>query len=98
MTQTEPAASHYLSQDRENDPHPAFHIDVRSCAGILVHMMPNPPKPTLEQMAAEQTEAFLRRSSTAFLECAINLMMSHMKREEVVEMLRTEAAYLEEFG
>lgn len=57
--------------------------------------MPN-PKPTLEQMAEEQTEAFLRRNSTAFLECAINLMMSHMKADEVIEILRAEARYLEE--
>ena len=59
--------------------------------------MPN-PKPTLEQMAEEQTEAFLRRSSTAFLECAINLMMSHMKVSDVVETLRMEARMLEEDG
>lgn len=59
--------------------------------------MPNPPKPSaIEQMAEEQTEAFLRRSSTAFLECAINLMMSHMKVSDVVETLRTEARMLEE--
>jgi len=60
--------------------------------------MPNPKPSAIEQMAEEQTAEFLRRNSTAFLECAINLMMSHMKRDEVVETLRTEARMLEEWG
>ena len=61
--------------------------------------MPNPPKPSaIEQMAEEQTAAFLRRSSVTFLEAAISLMSHHMKLSDVIEVLRAEAAQLEEFG
>lgn len=59
--------------------------------------MPN-PKTTLEQMAEEQTAEYLRRSSVTFLEAAISLMSHHMKLSDVIEVLRTEAAQLEEFG
>ncbi|WP_260855418.1 hypothetical protein [Mesorhizobium amorphae] len=61
-------------------------------------MMPKTPKSVLEQMAEEQTDAYLHRSTVAFLECAIHLMMSHMSQDEVVKILRAEADLLEEHG
>lgn len=61
--------------------------------------MPDAPKPSaINQMIEDHTADYLRRSSITFLETAISLMSHHMKLSEVVEVLRTEADQLEEFG
>ena len=51
-----------------------------------------------KQMAAEATEAYLRRSSISFLECAIHLMATHISVDEIAEILEEEARQLREFG
>lgn len=45
----------------------------------------------MNRLSREQTEAFLRRSSITYLECCISLMLTHMRREEVVAILEQEA-------
>lgn len=45
-----------------------------------------------------QREAYLRRSSLHFLECAIHLCASHMPLEEVAQILEAEARMLREHG
>jgi len=50
----------------------------------------------LEEMAEEATAAWLCRSSITYLECAISLMLTHMSKEAVVEVLRAETKMLEE--
>jgi hypothetical protein len=48
----------------------------------------------IEQMAARETAAFLRRVSITYLECCVSLMMTHLEREEVVTILEKEADML----
>ncbi|RVB80740.1 hypothetical protein EN885_00100 [Mesorhizobium sp. M6A.T.Cr.TU.014.01.1.1] len=48
----------------------------------------------IEQMAARETAAFLRRASITYLECCVSLMMTHLEREEVVTILEKEADML----
>lgn len=50
------------------------------------------PLETLSQKAAAE---YLRRSSLTFLECAINLMATHMSLDEVAAVLREEADQLD---
>lgn len=50
----------------------------------------------LDEMAEEATAFWLARSSITFLECAINLMLTHMTKEAVIEVLRAETKMLEE--
>ncbi|HEV2503765.1 MAG TPA: hypothetical protein VGV39_11865 [Mesorhizobium sp.] len=52
--------------------------------------------PELETLAQKASAQYLRRSSLTFLECAINLMATHMSLEEVASILRQEADHLEE--
>lgn len=52
----------------------------------------------LTQEAIEATEAYLRRSSIMFLECAINLMATHMTIDEVKHLLMEQIELLDEFG
>lgn len=49
-----------------------------------------------DRIAEQATDAYLRRSSITFLECAINLMMTHMNRDEVSSILRAEADMLDD--
>ncbi|MER8962797.1 hypothetical protein [Mesorhizobium sp. M0701] len=48
----------------------------------------------IEQMAAKETAAFLRRASITYLECCVSLMMTHLQREEVAAILEKEADML----
>ncbi|MER8752372.1 hypothetical protein NKH57_24435 [Mesorhizobium sp. M1050] len=48
----------------------------------------------LEQVAAQETAAFLRRASITYLECCVSLMMTHLEREEVAAILEQEADML----
>lgn len=50
----------------------------------------------LEQMAEQATAEWLCRSSITYLECAISLMLSHMSKEAVLEVMRAETKMLEE--
>lgn len=50
----------------------------------------------LDRLAREASAAYLRRSSLRFLECAINLMATHMSLEEVAAVLRAQADQLED--
>lgn len=50
----------------------------------------------LMQLCEEQREEFLRRSSVRFLECAVNLCVSHMSMEDVAQLLESQAALLRE--
>lgn len=52
----------------------------------------------LNRKADDATADYLRRSSIAFLECAINLMMSHMTPQHVAHILREEADIIEDYG
>lgn len=52
----------------------------------------------LSRICAEQQDAYLRRSSTRFLECAIHLCATHMSLEEVAQLLETEAKMLRDLG
>lgn len=50
----------------------------------------------LTQLCEAQREEFLRRSSVRFLECAVNLCVSHMSMEDVAQLLESQAALLRE--
>jgi hypothetical protein len=50
----------------------------------------------LDEMAEEATAEWLCRSSITFLETAISLMLSHMTKEAVIEVMRAETKMLEE--
>ncbi len=50
----------------------------------------------LDEMPEEATAEWLCRSSITYLECAISLMLTHMTKEAVVEVLRAETKMLEE--
>ncbi|PSJ58773.1 hypothetical protein [Kumtagia ephedrae] len=50
----------------------------------------------IEEIAAAQTAAFLRRASITYLECCISLMLTHLSREEVVHILSQEARMLQQ--
>ena len=60
-----------------------------------VPQAPDRPSP-LETLSEKAAAEYLRRSSLTFLECAINLMATHMSLEEVAAILRTEADQLDE--
>lgn len=50
----------------------------------------------LEEMAEEATAFWLARSSISFLECAIHLLLTHMTKDQVIEVLKTEIEMLDE--
>ncbi|PWE53941.1 hypothetical protein DEM27_23815 [Metarhizobium album] len=52
----------------------------------------------ISQTSETQREAYLRRSSLHFLECAIHLCASHMSLEDVAQILEAEARMLREHG
>ncbi len=58
---------------------------------------PNEPRP-LARISAAESEAWRRRSSVRFLECAVHLCATHMSVEEVATLLEAEAAMLRELG
>jgi hypothetical protein len=53
-----------------------------------------PSAKDIENMAEQETAAFLRRSSITYLECCISLMMTHLPQEEVAAILEQEASML----
>ncbi|SFQ07649.1 hypothetical protein SAMN03159463_05569 [Mesorhizobium sp. NFR06] len=57
-------------------------------------MQPKRPVNDVDQIAAAQTAAFLRRASVTYLECCVSLMMTHLQREEVALILEQEADML----
>lgn len=52
----------------------------------------------LDQVARQQMEDFLRRSSLTYLECCISLMLTHMSTEEAAAILEAEAHLVRELG
>lgn len=48
----------------------------------------------LERLSADEKNDFLRRSSITYLECCMGLMLTHLSREEVAEILEKEADML----
>lgn len=59
--------------------------------------MADDDKSRIDRMTEQAVEDYLHRSSVMFLECAINLMLTHMSKEAVAEILHTEADMIEEF-
>jgi hypothetical protein len=51
----------------------------------------------LEHLSREQTEEYLRRASITYLECCVSLMLTHLPRAEVIEILEQEARMVREF-
>lgn len=51
----------------------------------------------IDRQAEEAAEDYLRRSSITFLECAINLMLTHMSKDQVAAILRGQADIVEDF-
>jgi hypothetical protein len=62
--------------------------------------MTEDPKKTraISRICDAEREAWLRRSSIHFLECAIHLCVSHMSIEEVAALLEKEAEMLRDLG
>lgn len=54
-------------------------------------------KGEIDRLGRQQIEAYLRRSSLTYLECCISLMLTHMTRDEVAEILEAEARIVREF-
>ncbi|WP_028033128.1 hypothetical protein [Chelativorans sp. J32] len=59
--------------------------------------MPNRER-RVDRLSREQTNEFLRRSSITYLECCVSLMLTHLSREEVAEILEQEAHMVRELG
>lgn len=57
-----------------------------------------PEDEKLSRIVDEQQQAYLRRSSIRFLECAIHLCVTHNSMEEVAQLLEAEARLLREHG
>lgn len=55
------------------------------------------PDRRLSDSAEAATQDYLRRSSLTYLECAMNLMLTHMSKHEVAEVLRVQARIVEDF-
>lgn len=50
----------------------------------------------IDELSAERTQLFLERNSVSYLECSVSLMLTHMSRKRVAEILRAEARMIEE--
>ncbi|TPK44383.1 hypothetical protein FJ492_12530 [Mesorhizobium sp. B2-5-4] len=57
-------------------------------------MRPKRSAPDIDEMAEQETAAYLRRASITYLECCVSLMMTHLQREEVASILEQEADML----
>lgn len=44
-----------------------------------------------------ERDDFLRRNSLTYLECATSVMLTHMTKREVVEVLRRQAQIVQDF-
>lgn len=52
----------------------------------------------IKRMCDDQRNAYLKRSSVHFLECAVHLCVTHMSFEEAAALLEQQAALLREHG
>jgi len=52
----------------------------------------------IDKLAARSVDDFLRRSSIAYLECCVSLMLTHLDRDQVARVLEAEAAMVRELG
>jgi hypothetical protein len=59
---------------------------------------PNHEIERIEKLAQAETEAYLLRSSLTYLECCVSLMLTHLSREKVAEILIEEAKILRQLG
>lgn len=59
--------------------------------------MPDREVSRINATSADSTKAYLERSSITYLECAVQLMLTHMSKQRVVETLRQQARIVEEF-
>lgn len=50
----------------------------------------------LNEMAEKAVDDWKLRSSITFLECAINLMMTHMSKKAVIKVMRAEIKMLKD--
>jgi hypothetical protein len=57
-------------------------------------MRSKPSSKDIDEIAARETAAFLKRASVTYLECCVSLMMTHLQREEVAAILEQEADML----
>lgn len=55
-------------------------------------------KKTIEEMSSQEIYLFQANQSMMFCECSINLMMSTMPIEEVIDYLQSQIEILKEFG
>lgn len=55
-------------------------------------------KSEIDRVARQQTDIYLRRSSVTYLECCISLMLTHMPKDEVAEILEVEARLVRELA
>lgn len=58
--------------------------------------MPHDETSKIGAMSQAAVDSYLHRSSVTYLECCISLMLTHMDRAAVVEILRAEAQMIEE--
>ena len=59
--------------------------------------MPDDLSP-IDAIADASVQGWLRRSSLTYLEACISLMLTHLSKEEVADILRGEAKMVEELG
>lgn len=52
----------------------------------------------IRDMDDAATQDYLRRSSLTYLECCISLMLTHMSRDEVAQVLESEAQMVSDLG
>lgn len=52
----------------------------------------------LRNLVTEREADFLRRSSITYLEACVSLMLTHMGREEIAQILEQEAHLVRELG
>lgn len=52
----------------------------------------------VDQLATEATDAYLRRASITYLECCVSLMLTHLSRQEVAQILKEEAELVKQLG
>ena len=50
----------------------------------------------IDELSAERSQLYLERSSITFLECAINLLLTHCSKARVIEILKRQARIVAE--
>jgi len=56
-----------------------------------------PESKRIDEMAEQATQRFLERSSLAFLECAVNLLLTHCSKARTIELLKAQIRMIREF-